>query len=99
MKSKQDVTKCIIQITDAKYEKTDLRQVVEDNCTHLGSLERTALLELLKEFKEFFDGTLGNWDTEPINFQLKEGVKPYHNKAFPIPKIQQTPQKRGGMLM
>ena len=49
---------------------------------------RTAkLLEVLTEFEDLFDGTLGDWDTEPASFELKEGVKPYHGRVFPIPKV------------
>ncbi len=32
------------------------------------------------------DGALGDWDTEPISLELKEGVKPYHGRPFPVPK-------------
>jgi hypothetical protein len=34
-----------------------------------------------------FDGTLGNWKTKPVPFQLKEDVSLYHSQAFPVPKI------------
>jgi hypothetical protein len=34
-----------------------------------------------------FDGTLGDWKTKPVSFQLKEGVHPYHSQAFPVPKV------------
>jgi hypothetical protein len=34
-----------------------------------------------------FGGTLGDWKTKPISFQLKEGVSLYHGRAFPVPKI------------
>ncbi len=34
-----------------------------------------------------FDGTLGDWKTKPVSFQLKESVSPYHGQAFPVPKI------------
>jgi hypothetical protein len=34
-----------------------------------------------------FDGTLGDWKTKPVAFQLKEGVHPYHSRAFTIPMI------------
>ena len=32
-----------------------------------------------------FDGTLGDWKTKPVSFELKEGEKPYHGRAFPVP--------------
>ncbi len=35
-----------------------------------------------------FNDTLGDWKTKPVSFQLKEGSKPYHGRAFPVPKIQ-----------
>jgi hypothetical protein len=34
-----------------------------------------------------FDGTLGDWKTKLVSFQLKKGVSPYHGPAFPVPKI------------
>ncbi len=34
-----------------------------------------------------FDGTVGDWKTKPVSFQLKEGVSPYHGQAFPVPKV------------
>ena len=35
--------------------------------------------------KDLFDGILGDWNTEPVSFELKEGVKPYHCIAYPVP--------------
>jgi hypothetical protein len=32
-------------------------------------------------------GSVGDWKTKPGPFQLKEGVSPYHGRAFPVPKI------------
>ncbi len=34
-----------------------------------------------------FDGTLGDWRTKLVSFQLREGISPYHSQAFPVPKI------------
>ena len=49
--------------------------------------QQNRLLKLLLEFEELFDRTLGDWKTEPIKFQLKPGMAPYHGRAFPIPHI------------
>ncbi len=73
-------------ILDAKYEKADLQSVVSANCTHLSLPDQNKLLELLTEYEELFDGTLGDWNTEPVSFELKEGAKPYHGRPFPVPK-------------
>jgi hypothetical protein len=44
------------------------------------------LLKVLQEFEELFDGTLGDWNCNPVLLQLKEGAQPYHGRLFPIPK-------------
>ena len=75
--STHEATKHVVQILDAKYEKADLQSVVSTNCTHLSPQDQSKLLELLTEFEELFDGTLGDWNTEPVSFELKEGSKPY----------------------
>ena len=79
-------TQRAVKILDANYTKADLQAVVT-NCTQLNSVEQNKLLELLKKFEPLFDGTLGNWRTKPVSFQLKDGVTPYHGRAFPIPKV------------
>ena len=79
-------TQRAVKILDANYTKADLQAVVT-NCTQLNSIEQNKLLGLLKKFEQLFDGTLGNWRTKPVSFQLKDGVTPYHGRAFPIPKV------------
>jgi hypothetical protein len=32
------------------------------------------------------DGTLGDFETSEVKFDLKEDTNPYHAKAFPVPK-------------
>jgi hypothetical protein len=76
--STQDVTKCVTRILAAKYEKADLQSIVQDNCKHLSTNHQKKLLQLLKKYKLLFDGTLGDWKTKPVSFQLKERLSPYH---------------------
>jgi hypothetical protein len=85
--STQDTTKRATRILDAKYSKADLQAFVRDNCKHLSADQQKKLLQLLKKYDSLFDGTLGDWKTKPISFQLKEGVSLYHGQAFPVPKI------------
>ena len=82
-----EATKRTVKILDAKYEPADLPKLVEEECQHLTSAEKQDLLKLLTEFKQLFDGTLGDWDTPPVHLELKEGAKPYHGRAFPVPFI------------
>ena len=79
-------TQRALKILDANYTKADLQAVVT-NCTQLNSVEQKKLLELLKKFEPLFDGTLGHWRTKLVSFKLKDGVTPYHGRAFPIPKL------------
>ena len=37
-----------------------------------------------------FDGTLGDWDTDPVDLELNPVSKPFHNKYYPVP-IDETP--------
>ena len=85
-KSTEEATQRVVRILDANYKKADLQAVV-DSCSHLNTDERQMLLKLLTDFEPLFDGTLGAWKTTPISFELKEGARPFHGRAFPIPKV------------
>ncbi len=78
-------TKPVVEIVDAKYEKADLPAIIRENCTHLTASNREKLLSGLLKFKSLFDGTLGDWKLPPVSFELKEGMKPYHGRPYPIP--------------
>ncbi len=82
--SMHDVTQQVVHILDAKYEKADLQSVVSTNCMHLSLQDQNKLLELLTEYEEHFDGTLGDWNTEPVSFELNECTKSYHDRPFPV---------------
>lgn len=72
---------------DAKYEKADLPAIVAENCKHLTARQQQALLKLFQDFEILFDGSLGDWKTKPVGFQLKKDAKPFHGRAFPVPCI------------
>ena len=42
---------------------------------------------MLLKIEPLFDGTLGDWKTKPVSFDLMEGSKPYQGRAFPIPQV------------
>ena len=66
----QEATERIVKILDSKYEKADLDKVTAD-AEQLGKHQQRKLLSLLKDFENLFDGTLGHWETEPIDIELK----------------------------
>ena len=68
LQSMLKATKCFIEILDAKYEKANLRAITIQDClNHLSGTEKDKLLNLLQEFEELFDGTLGDWDCKPVS--------------------------------
>ena len=67
--SMHEATQQVLHILDAKYEKAELQSVVSANCTHLCLQDQNKLLELLTEYEELFDRTLGDWNSEPVSFE------------------------------
>ena len=88
--STRSATKRVVEILDAKYEKADIPAIVRENCSHLSATDREKLLSMLLKFESLFDGTLGDWNLPPVSFEIKEDMKPYHGRAYPIPQIHKA---------
>jgi len=89
-----EATDRTLGILDAKYEKADLPKVIRENCSHLSSVQRANLLKLLQKYEELFDGSLGDFQTDPVSFDMNLGAKPYHGRAFPVPHTQKEVFKK-----
>jgi hypothetical protein len=74
-----------VKILGAKYEKADLPAIIRESCSHLTASNREKLLSVLLKYELLFDGTLGDWKLPPVSFELKEGMKTYHGRPYPIP--------------
>ena len=48
--------------------------------------EQSQLKELLMKHEAIFDGSLGKWTGTKVEHELKPDVKPYHAKAYPVPR-------------
>ena len=70
------------------YEKADLEKITSE-CQHLNIEERESLLMLLTKYESLFGGTIGFWNHEECDIELQPGVKPYHARAYPIPKLHE----------
>ena len=92
-KSVQQATSRLTEILDANYEAADLPTLVSQ-MHHLSATEQTQLLNLLTKFHNLFDGTLGKWTGEPYDIELQPDAKPYHTRAYPIPKIHEETLKK-----
>ena len=86
--STKSATKRTVEILDASYEKANLPKVIKNTCGHLSKIEQAKLLTLLLKYEELFDGTLGNFETDPVHFNLKPDVEPYYGRPYPVPKSQ-----------
>ena len=83
----QELTDRAVNILDASYKAADLPIAVKNNCIYLTKPNKSNLLEMLTEFKQLFDGTLGDWKTSPAGLELRQNYLPYIGRAYPIPKI------------
>jgi Retroviral aspartyl protease len=91
-KAVRDATNRVKHIIEAKYEKADLSQIVS-SCSQLSTLEQHKLLKLLQLHEPLFDGTLGHWKGQPYDIKLRDGIKPYHARPYPIPKVYEATLK------
>jgi hypothetical protein len=87
LKSTQDATKHATWFIDAKCNKANLQTIVKDNCKHLCANQQKKLQQLLMKYELLFGGTLGDWKTMLVSFQLRKGASPYHCRAFSVPKL------------
>ena len=65
-----------------------------EKATHLTKQQKAKLLALLKKYEVIFDGTLGKWDTEPVDFEMKEGATPHSQRYYPMPRIHKETLKK-----
>ena len=89
-KTVQEATNRVSRILDAKYDKANLVEVVKNYCKHLSVDRQSAILKLLRQYEDLFDGTLGDFYTDPVHLNLKIDAVPKHHKPFPVPKIHET---------
>ena len=47
------------------------------------------LLKLLQKIEELFNGTLGTCKIDPVDFELKEDVKPICSRPFTVTKVRE----------
>ena len=60
---------------------------------HLSLTQRQQLKQLLDKCAELFDGTLGTWNLEPVELELKPDATPHHARPHPIPRVHQETLK------
>ena len=87
-------TKVLSIILYDKYEKEYLNKIIKNKCQPLIETPHNKLLESLKQFEWLFNGTLGAWITDPVDFELKEGLNPICSIPYPVPKLHEEIKKK-----
>ena len=81
------------EILDARYQWTDVRDVVE-NQQHLTARQKCDLLDVLKRHQRLFDGTLGIYPHKKVHIDIEPDAKPVHARPYPVPRIHLSTYKR-----
>ena len=84
--STRDATKRLVKIRGSTYARAELNHAA-NNAIHMNAEERTQLLRILEYFKDLFDGTLGDWATQPVDLEPIPGSKLFNSKYYPAPRI------------
>ena len=80
-------------ILDAKYEWTDLAEVV-DKLTHFNAHQKKDLLQVLQDNSKMFDGTLGLYPHCKVHIELVPNAKPVHARPYPVPRVHMSTFKQ-----
>ena len=88
-----DETKIMKLILDAKYTKSDIKNIAEIS-THIDLQERNKLYTLLKKYESLFDDNLGTRHDKPYAIKLKPYAEPYHGETIPVPRIHELTFKQ-----
>jgi hypothetical protein len=63
---------------------------IATECRLLNTDRQETLHKLLRKFANLFDGTLGNWKTDPVDLELKDkNEKTYHARSYPVLHTQE----------
>jgi hypothetical protein len=72
------------EILDAKYEKTEVAEVVS-GLTHLNAHQKADLLQVLQEKDKMFNGTLGVYPHKRVHIDIDPNAKPVHSRPYSVP--------------
>ncbi len=74
------------EILDAKYERTDVAEVVK-GLTHLNAHQRADLLRVLRENDKMFNETLGVYPHKKVHIDIDPTAKPVHSRPYHVSQI------------
>ncbi len=88
-----DPTCYAVEILDAKYEKVEVDEVI-NQLNHLNAKQKKDLRKILMEHAKLFDGTLGAYPHRKFLIDLLPGAIAKHARPYPVPVIQLSAFKR-----
>jgi hypothetical protein len=80
-------------ILDAKYEWTDVAEVI-DKLTHLNIHQKADLLQVLQENKQMFDGMLGVYLHKKVHIDIDPDAKLVHTRPYLVPCVHLSTFKK-----
>jgi len=81
----EDAVHRVKHILDAKCDKADIEKICEEQA-ELDKQQHEQLAVLLRRCEALFDGQLGRWHGQEVKLELQEGAKPYHARAYNMPR-------------
>ena len=77
------------EILDAKYEFTDVADVV-NQMSHLNQKQKDDILTILKKHQQFFDGTLGVYPHKKSHIEIEPDAKPVFSRPYRTRYLEYT---------
>jgi hypothetical protein len=74
------------EILNAKYEKTDVAEVVK-GLTHLNAHQKADLLRVLQDNNKMINGILGVYQLKKVHIDIDPNAKPVHSRPYPVTQI------------
>ena len=74
------------EILDAKYDFTDVKDVVK-TITHLNPQQRADILAVLQKHQKMFDGSLGVYPHKKFYIEIDPNAKPVYARPYAVPRI------------
>lgn len=81
------------EILDAKYEKTDINDLV-DKLDHLNNDQKNDLRKVLNKNAKLFNGTLGVYPHKKVHIDIDPKAEPVHARAYPVPHVHMDTFKK-----
>ena len=67
---------------------------MSEQCQHLNAAENFRLLILLRKSEYPFSGTLGTWNTNLVDLELKDDKNPVCSRSYPVPRLHEAMFKK-----